>query len=139
MQLNEIIYHPCSMDILEFKITGIHSYKTHTVYSAKATHNIGACGRIEVSLAEDQKGSLRFISLDDEQRYEYGSGLGDFTEGLYYTDKQEAKLAYYENHLTQAWTNMEHKERLYKEAKQNYEKIQNIIKVAKEDLIKPKD
>ena len=139
MQLNDLVYHPMSLDILEFKIIGIHTYETHTIYSAKATHAIGACGKIEVSLAEDNHGVLRFISLDNEDKYEYGSGLQDFTEGLYYKNKQEARLAYYEAAKISFWTSMNEKERLYKQAKANYEKIENLIKVIKDDLKQPKE
>lgn len=137
MQINDIVFHPCSIDILEFKITGIHSYETHTIYSAKATNNVGACGRIEVSLAEDNHGILRFIGLDSES--EYSSGLQDFTEGLYYKNKQEARLAYYEAARVGSSSNLNEKERSFKAAKENHEKIENLIKVIKDSLKRPKE
>ena len=133
MQINDLVFHPCSLDILEFKITGIHSYETHTIYLAKATHNVGACGRIEKSLAEDSHGTLRFIGLDSES--EDSSGLQDFTEGMYYPNKQEAKLAYYKLAEMNSSINLDQKERIYKEAKANHEKIVNIIKIIRDDLL----
>lgn len=137
MQINDLVFHPCSLDILEFKITGIHSYETHTIYSAKATHNVGACGRIEISLAEDNHGTLRFIGLDSES--EYSSGLQDFTEGLYYNNKQKARLAYYKLAEMNSSINLDQKERIYKEAKANHEKIVNIIKIIRDNLKEQKE
>ena len=129
MQVNDLLYHPASIDIIEFKVTVVHTYENHIVYSAKATNNVGACGRVQVLVSEDTFGVLRFIKLDGD--YEYGNGLGDFIEGTYFTSLEQAKLAYYTIALTQACTNMEQKERLYKEAKRNYEKIKQLISVSK--------
>lgn len=132
MKINDLVWHPMSIDILEFKIVAVTQYEDRVMYQARATHNIGACGRITVHLSEDKTGVLRFAGLDGE--HEYSSGLGDFVEGIYYSVREEARLAYYEVQETLAWSKMDKQERLYKQAKEQYEKVLDIIKVAKEDI-----
>lgn len=129
MELGTLLYHPSSIDIIEYKVTAIHTYENHTAYSAKSTGNVGACGNIQILVAEDTFGSLRFIKLEED--YEYGNGLEDFTEGIYFTSIQQAKLEYYTKALHQAQANMEQKQRLYEEAKRRYNQIQQIISVIK--------
>ena len=50
LQINTKLYHPCSLDIIEFKITGIRQYEDSTLYEAKALDNVGACSRVEILL-----------------------------------------------------------------------------------------
>lgn len=129
MEIGTTLWHPCSVDIIEHKVTGILSYETETLYETKAVHNIGACGKVKVLLRQDNKGAYRFISLAGH--YEHDSGLQDFVEGVYYTDHTEAKLAYYKLHRLSSWSNMHKKEELFKQAKKDYEKLLNLIKIAK--------
>ncbi len=134
MQLKDILYHPCSMDIIHFTVSGIRSYEDHTIYEATANSNVGACGRVKILLTVDRKGVIRFISLADD--YEYDSGLQDFVEGVYYTSKIYARAAYYEQQLLLCKSNMDNKERVYKEAKARYVQVQTLIKDLKEELLK---
>jgi len=132
MEINDIVYHPCNMDIIQHKITGIRTYEDHVLYEAKAIHPVGASGRIEILLSEDKKGNIRFTGLIDDP--EYGNGLGDFVEGLYYKDQQKARLVYNEAQRILVWSNMEEKRRSYENAKFMYDKVEKIINTIKEEI-----
>jgi len=136
MKIRDNIYHPCSLDILEFQVTSIQTFEnedsTLTVYTAKATAGVGACGRVEVLLTIDVHGLIRFYDLQKD--YEYSKGLQDFVEGVYYTTKPEARLEYYNIQKTLAWSNMENKRRLYEEAKVSYDRCTQIIKEVTEEI-----
>lgn len=52
-KIGDLLYHPSNYDIIEFEVTGIHNYtgfngETRTSLQAKATQNVGACGKVEV-------------------------------------------------------------------------------------------
>lgn len=130
MKINDLVYHPCSIDILEFKVIGIQYWSNATQsyikqYVLKATSNVGACGKVEV-LVTKYLDKYIFIGLIDED-LPYASGLQDFVEGNYYSDKDKARLEYYRQQELLAYNNMDNKARIYQEAKARYEQIKSII------------
>lgn len=130
MKINDLVYHPCSIDILEFKVIGIQYWSEVTQsyikqYVLKATSNVGACGKVEV-LVMKYLDKYIFIGLIDED-LPYASGLQDFVEGNYYSDKDKARLEYYRQQELLAYNNMDNKARIYQEAKARYEQIKSII------------
>jgi len=134
LNINDTLYHPCSLDILEFKITGIRQYEDHTVYEAKAAYNVGACGRVEVLLTTDKYNVIRFMGIEDSYNHEYEHGLEDFIEGTYYLDRLEARLAYNEQQRILAWSSMENKRRIYEESKAMYYKVEKVVAGIKADI-----
>lgn len=134
LQINDKLYHPCSLDIIEFKITGIRQYEDSTLYEAKALYNVGACGRVEVLLKIDKYDVIRFVGIKDSYEDEYGRGLEDFVEGKYYLEKLEARLEYNEQQRILCWDNMENKRRIYETSKNMYDKVEKIVQGIKNDL-----
>lgn len=142
IKIGDSLWHPCNMDIVEHKVTGINRYQIEikgepvlrTQYTTKAVHNVGACGRVEVIVSENN-GKLRFVELVDEDDIEYASGLQDFIEGNYYTDENEAKLEFCEQQRVLTWSSMERQKRLYDQSKANYERVKKLVSTIKE-LIK---
>ena len=134
LEIGTKIYHPCSVDILEYKVISIAEYEYGIGYTLKATHNIGACGRVEVYVSQDKKDNLRFSGLSDDWEHIYDSGLQDFVEGIYYVDRDKARLEYYEKQRILVWTKLEERKRLYDDAKYTYDKVEKIIKQIKETL-----
>ena len=141
MQLNihDTLYHPCSIDILEFKVTGIRQYEDHKVYEAKAAYAVGACGRMEVLLTMDKYNVIRFMGVEDSYNHEYAYGLEDFVEGTYYLERLEARLAYNEQQRILAWSSMENKKRIYEESKTMYDKVEKIVAGIKADIKETKE
>jgi len=131
IKIGDTLWHPCSIDIIEHKVTSIRQFEGFNHYVTKAVKNVGACGRVEVIL-DEHKGKLRFVELLHEEEIEYSSGLQDFVEGNYYTNKKEAELEFYKQQETIAWSNMEQKEKWYKEAKARYEQVKLIVSKLKE-------
>lgn len=127
------MYHPFSLDIIEYKVVGILQYEDFTHYRLKAVRNVGACGKIEVVI-DSRKGEFRFVELIDEDEIEYSSGLQNFIEGKYYPSLNRAKLEFYEIQRVLHASSVDQKERVYKEAKANYEKVLLLIEKAKEGL-----
>ena len=123
------LYHACSVDIIKHKIVAITTYEDRVVYHSKAVHSVGACGKVEVELALDQYGALRFTSQSDT--CEYGSGLQDFVEGRYYTDINDARVVFYEAQKTLSWARMEEAERRFKDAKDRYDNMTRVVAEAK--------
>ena len=134
LQINTKLYHPCSLDIIEFKITGIRQYEDSTLYEAKALYNVGACGRVEVLLKIDKYDVIRFIGIKDSYDDEYGRGLEDFVEGKYYLERLEARLEHNEQQRILCWVNMENKKRIYEQSKDMYDKVEKIVQGIKNDL-----
>ena len=134
LQINTKLYHPCSLDIIEFKITGIRQYEDSTLYEAKALYNVGACGRVEVLLKVDKYDVIRFIGIKDSYDDEYGRGLEDFVEGKYYLKRLEARLEHNEQQRILCWDNMENKKRIYEQSKAMYDKVEKIVQGIKNDL-----
>ena len=138
IKLDDIIWHPCNMDIIEHKVVGIHKYITERKgksvegmqYTTKSKHNVGACGRVEVIISENN-GKLIFIELIDEDFIEHSSGLQDFVEGNYYTTKEEAELEFYNHQEILSWSSMDKNKRLYDESKKHYEKVKLLVKELK--------
>ena len=126
----DLLWHPCSMDIMEHKVVGVHQYEGFTHVTTKSTHSIGACGVVECVL-DVRMSSIVFVELVDE--HEHSSGLQDFVEGKYFTSKSEARKEFYKIQSTVARSNMDHKERLYKEAVKRYEQVKLILKQIEED------
>lgn len=133
LKIGDSMFHPCSIDIIEHKIISIREFETHKHYYLKAVNNVGACGRVEV-IVDEHKGNFRFVDLVNEENIPYASGLQDFIEGKYYTSLNQARLEFYEQQATIAWSNKENKERLYKESLARYEQVQLLVKNLKEDL-----
>ena len=134
LQINTKLYHPCSLDIIEFKITGIRQYEDSTLYEAKALNNVGACGRVEVLLKIDKYDVIRFVGIKDSYDDEYGRGLEDFVEGKYYLERLEARLEHNEQQRILCWDNMENKRRIYETSKNMYDKVEKIVQGIKNDL-----
>ena len=134
LQINDKLYHPCSLDIIEFKITGIRQYEDSTLYEAKALDNVGACGRVEVLLKIDKYDVIRFIGIKDSYDDEYGRGLEDFVEGKYYLKRLEARLEHNEQQRILCWDNMENKKRIYEQSKAMYDNVEKIVQGIKNDL-----
>lgn len=134
LQINTKLYHPSSLDIIEFKITGIRQYEDSTLYEAKALNNVGACGEVEILLKIDKYDVIRFIGIKDSYDDEYGRGLEDFVEGKYYLEKLEARLEHNEQQLSLCRTSMENKKRIYEQSKAMYDKVEKIVQGIKNDL-----
>jgi len=133
MNIGDSLWHPCSMDIIEHKITSIRQFEGFNHYVSKAVRNVGACGKVEVVL-DEHNGKLRFVELIDEDEIEYSSGLQDFVEGNYYSDKRTAELEFYENQRNLTWSSMDKQERLFNQAKANYERVTLIVDRIKRSL-----
>jgi len=127
IKVGDLVWHPCSLDIIEHKVVGVHQYDGYSQITTKATHSVGSCGRIECVL-DVRRSSIVFVELVDEDFIEHSSGLQDFVKGDYFTSKNEARKAFYKLQSTLAWSNMDQKERLYKEAVKRYEQVQLILK-----------
>ena len=134
LQINTKLYHPSSLDIIEFKITGIRQYEDSTLYEAKALDNVGACGRVEILLKIDKYDVIRFIGIKDSYDDEYGRGLEDFVEGKYYLERLEARLEHNEQQRILCWDNMENTRRIYETSKNMYDKVEKIVQGIKNDL-----
>ena len=142
LNIGDKVYHPCSIDIVEHEINGIKTFETKDEkivrYIAKATHNVGACGRVEICLEVDKQNKIRFVGLandyDDEDE-SYCNHLGDFVEGLYYTSLNQARKDFYEIHRIDAYNDMRNKERLYEDAKKRYEKLCLLLEELKKETI----
>lgn len=124
INLGDLLWHPCSIDIMEHKVIGIHTYEGFAHIKTKATHNIGACGKVECIL-DVRKDKCIFVELVDD--IEYSSGLKDFVEGEYFFNKQEARKAFYDIQMNIAQKNMDEKRRWYEDAKKRFEQIEKII------------
>ena len=134
LQINDKLYHPCSLDIIEFKIIGIRQYEDNILYEAKALNNVGACGKVEILLKIDKYDVIRFIGIKDSYDDEYGKGLEDFVEGKYYLKRLEARLEHNEQQRLLCWTSMENKRRIYEQSKAMYDKVEKIVQGIKNDL-----
>ena len=134
LQINDKLYHPCSLDIIEFKIIGIRQYEDSILYEAKALNNVGACGKVEILLKIDKYDVIRFIGIKDSYDDEYGRGLEDFVEGKYYLKRLEARLEHNEQQRILCWTSMENKRRAYEQSKAMYDNVEKIVQGIKNDL-----
>ena len=134
LQINDKLYHPCSLDIIEFKIIGIRQYEDNVLYEAKALNNVGACGKVEILLKIDKYDVIRFIGIKDSYDDEYGRGLEDFVEGKYYLERLEARLEHNEQQRILCWASMENKRRIYETSKNMYDKVEKIVQGIKNDL-----
>jgi len=135
LRIGDKLWHPCNMDIIEHKVTSIREFEDHNQYCLKAVYDIGACGRVEVLVGE-KKGQFRFIGLMYD--YEYESGLQDFIEGNYYTNKDKAKIEFYRQQELLVVSRVDRCQRELNSAKSKLERVKAIIKQAK-DSIKEKN
>lgn len=133
IKIGDSLWHPCNMDIIEHKVVSIRQFEGFNHYVCKAVHNVGACGKVKVIL-DEHKGKLRFVELLHEEDLEYASGLGDFVEGNYFTNKKEAELEFYEQQQSLSWRNMEQKKGWYEDAVKRYEQVKLLVKNIKESL-----
>lgn len=133
LKIGSSLWHPCNIDIIEHKIISIRQYEGFRHYVTKAVHNVGACGRVEVIL-DDHKDKLRFVELLNEENIEYSSGLQDFVEGNYYSDKRKAELEFYKQQETLTWSNMEQKKRWYDDAVKRHEQVKLLVKTIIKNL-----
>jgi len=129
LEIGQKLWHPCSIDIMEHEVISKTEYIDRVVYATKATHNIGACGKVEVELVVDKENKIRCIGLISN--CEHGSGLQDFIDGFYFVTRKEARKAYYDIQKTLAYSNMNNKKRLYEEAKEAYDKCCLVLKELK--------
>jgi len=134
LEIGTLIYHPCSLDILEFKIIGQRKYEKALIYEMIATHNVGVYEKIEVLVSQDKNNNLRFIGYIEDWKDEYKSGLEDFLKGKYYSNKQEARLSYYELQRTLILSNVEEQKRLYENAKLNYNKVEKTLEEIRKEI-----
>lgn len=126
LQIYDIVWRPCSVDIIGYKITAIINYGGFVHYRAKSIDKVGACGIIEVVLfCKDNH--IRFVELIDEENIPYASGLQDFVEGEYYKSKEEAKKVYYQRALLSQSTYMEECKRRYEDSVKRYKEIQTLL------------
>jgi hypothetical protein len=141
--MNEIkigapLWHPCSVGIIEHKVIGVHQYEGFTQYTARAVHNVGACGRVEVVL-DFRKGKLRFVELVHEETLPHASGLQDFVEGEYYTNHDEARLVLYRQQLDLSRRAVERAEAHLKSEKAQYDKVVLIVTTIMQQLKEKED
>ena len=133
IKINDSMWHPCNMDIIEHKVISIRQFDGFNHYVLKAVRNVGACGRLEVIVSENN-GKLRFVELVNEDTTEYASGLQDFIEGNYYTTKEQAELEFYEQQRILTWSSMESKKRLYEQALVNYNRVELLVNALKNKI-----
>lgn len=133
INIGDTLWHPCNMDIIEHKVISIRQFEGFNHYVLKSVHNVGACGKIEV-IIDEHKGRLRFVELLYEEDIPYSSGLQDFVEGNYYTDKREAELEFYRQQEILTWSNMEQKKKWYEESLKRHEQVKLIVKKITESL-----
>lgn len=133
IKIGDTLWHPCSVGIIEHKVTAIHQYEGFTHFTAKAVREVGACGKVQVVL-DCHKGRLRFVELLDEDSLPTASGLQDFVEGDYYTDKDEARRVFYDQQETLCRRAVERLEADLKAAKANYERVSLLVKTIKEQI-----
>ncbi len=127
IKIGDPIWHPCSMDILEHKVVGIATYEHFTHYLLKAKHAVGACGKIEVIISENN-GVLRFVELINEDQIEHASGLGDFVEGKYYNVENDAKLSFYNQQITLYKSSRDRKKRELDIAQNHLNRVELLVK-----------
>lgn len=133
LKIGDSVWHPCNVDIIEHKIISIRQFEDFTHYVTKAVHNVGACGRVEVIL-DGRKDKLWFVELLHEEELEYSSGLHDFVEGVYYSDKRKAELDFYRQQEVLTWSNMDQKKRWYEEAIVRHEQVKLLVKKITDSL-----
>jgi len=133
IKIGDSLWHPCNIDIIEHKVVSIRQYEGFKHYTTKAIHDVGACGKVEVIL-DEHKNNLRFVELINEENIEYSSGLQDFVEGNYYSDKRKAELEFYKQQEVLTHSNMEQKKRWYEDATKRYEQVKLLVKTIKESL-----
>ncbi len=138
LNIGDILWHPCSMDIIKHKVIGINKFidfrkKEFVHYTLKATDNVGACGRIEI-IIDEHKGKYRFVELINEDNIKYASGLQDFIEGNYYTDENEAKVEFYDKQYYLCSERVRKIKSSLAEAERDFERVKAIIKVAKDNI-----
>lgn len=134
IELGTLVYKPCSLDILEFKVTAYGVSEACVVYTLKATHPIGAQRKVEV-LVTGNNNRLHYAGTsDDDEDNTYSRGLVDFIEGEYYVDKAKARIAYYDAQEMTCRINLDAAERIVKERKETLLRVQGIIKQIKESL-----
>lgn len=133
IKIGDEFFHPCSIDIMQHKVVSIRQFNGFNHYVLKATHNIGACGKLEV-IIDEHKGKFRFVELIDEENIEHARGLQDFIEGDYYRTLDEARIVFYDKQRTLYQLSVYDKERILAEAKRNLERVEAIIKQAKASI-----
>lgn len=134
MQINDKLYHPWSMGILEFIVVSITKFENFKQYSLHSVENVGACGTIEI-LVQENNGELRFVELlAVTNNEEYSNGIEDFIDGFYFKSKTEARLAFYREQKVLAYSNWDQKRRLCEEAKKRLEQVELLVKELTEEL-----
>ena len=133
LKIGQLVWHPCSMDIIEHKVISVRTFKDFNHYVLKATHNVGACGIIEVIISQN-KGNLTFVELVNEENIPYASGLQDFVEGKYYTSRDEAELAFYNVQLGLYQSSINNIKRQLTETERHYQRVKAIIDIAKQKI-----
>ena len=132
IKVGDLMWHPCSIDIMEHRVTSITEYENFVEYKLKSTHHIGACGIIEI-IVRKSNDKLIFVELVDEDSIYAASGLQDFIEGYYYTTKKDARLEYYCIIEMHYWGVVDKAETQLKKAKKEHLRIKNLIKNIKDE------
>ena len=133
IKINDSIWHPCSVDIIEHKVQSIRQFEGFNHYVLKAIHNVGACGKVQV-IIDEHKGKLRFVELLNEEDLEYASGLQDFVEGNYYINREEAEIEFYDKQRTYASLSVNRYQELLKQAQARKNQVELLVKALKEKI-----
>ena len=134
LKIGDTLWHPCNLDIIEHKIKGVREYKDFVKYETIAVNNVGASGKIELLLSHRENKIIFVGYVNGKESIPYESGLMDFVEGNYYTNKSEAELVFYEKQRILSWSSMDKHKKLYEQAKKNYNKVEKLVKALKEKI-----
>ena len=134
LKIGDTLWHPCNYDVIEHKIKGVREYEDFVQYETQAVRNVGASGRIQLLLSHRENKILFVGYVNGEESIYAESGLMDFVEGYYYTNKSEAEVVYYENQRILSWSSMNKHKQLYEQSKKNYDKVEKLVKDLKEKV-----
>lgn len=134
LKIGDTLWHPCNYDVIEHKIKGVREYEHFVQYETQAVRNVGASGYIKLLLSHRENKILFVGYVDGEDSIDYESGLQDFVEGYYYTNKSKAELVYYEKQRILSWSSMEKSKKLYEQSKVHYDKVEKLVNDIKEKI-----
>ena len=132
LKIGDRLWHPMAYDVIEHKIIGVREYESGVQYETESIRNVGASYRLQLLLSHIENKIIFIGYVYGEDSVEYESGLQDFVEGYYYTDKLEAELKHYDIQRLLVKTNMDNKKRLYDQAKNHYDRYEKLINDVKE-------
>lgn len=123
--VGDTLYHPCSIDIIEFTVTAVITTEHGVSFQAKSKHDVGACRKVEVLLSSDKFGKLFYSDLLTDCEYE--DGLWDFVEGRYFLSKELARMHFYKIQRELINQKVDHFKRMYEQAKYDLERVDKIL------------